>query len=68
MPSKTSAVRRRAGDQVNPRWLTPVAVIAAIAVYAIFDRRCRHNEAVARAIAYGAGRRAAEQRARIACA
>jgi hypothetical protein len=39
-------------------WLVAVAAIAAVTAYAIVDRRCRHDELVARTIAFGARLRA----------
>ncbi|WP_354496346.1 hypothetical protein [Mycetocola sp. 2940] len=45
----------------------PVALIAALTVYAIFARHFHHKEIIARTIAYGATRRALEQKAFSTC-
>jgi hypothetical protein len=45
------------------RLVLPVALIAGVAAYAMFNRHLRHKEVIARTIAYGATRRAREQSA-----
>ncbi|MET4637220.1 hypothetical protein ABIE24_000431 [Mycetocola sp. 2940] len=49
------------------RMTLPVALIAALTVYAIFARHFHHKEIIARTIAYGATRRALEQKAFSTC-
>jgi hypothetical protein len=45
------------------RLVLSVALIVGLTAYAIFARHFRHKELIARTIAYGATRRALEQRA-----
>jgi hypothetical protein len=48
---------------VISRLVLAVTLIAGLTAYAIFVRHLRHKELIARTIAYGATRRALEQRA-----
>jgi hypothetical protein len=45
------------------RLLLAVAIVTGLTAYAMFARHFRHKEVIARTIAYGATRRALEQRA-----